>query len=230
MRRYWDERARINAPWYVDTTLSFEEPDLERFFKSGRAITMEALDGSPAPIGSSVAVEIGCGLGRICVALTDKFQRVVGVDISSEMLRQARELSSRPGISYIQGDGTSLAPLRDGIADLVLSFTVLQHIPSIGVIERYIEEAGRVLGPGGVFVFQWNNTPGSVRWQVRRGVLALAQRWSIRPERFGRNAAEFLGSRVPMSRIRGAAERAGLDLVKVRGENTLFAWAWAVRR
>ena len=36
MREYWDERARLNAPWYVDTSLAFDAPDMERFFESGR--------------------------------------------------------------------------------------------------------------------------------------------------------------------------------------------------
>lgn len=230
MRRYWDERARLNAPWYVDTSLSYDDPDLDRFFENGHVIVREALAGSPVEIGTSLAVEIGCGLGRICAALAERFDRVIGFDISSEMLKRARELSSRPGVSYIQGDGTSLRPLRDGVADFVLTFTVLQHIPSVAVIERYIEEAGRIIRPGGVFVFQWNNTPGSGRWRVRRTILSLAQRLSIRPEKHGRHAAEFLGSCVPMQRIKGALARSGLELVHVRGGGTLFAWGWAVRR
>jgi SAM-dependent methyltransferase len=230
MRRYWDERARLNAPWYVDTSLSYYDPDLDRFFETGRVIAGEALEGAPRDVGTAVALEIGCGLGRICVALSERFDRVVGVDISSEMLRRAREVASRPGVSYLLGDGASLAQVRDGVVDLVLTFTVFQHIPSIGVIERYVHEAGRVLRPGGLFVFQWNNTPGSVRWGLRRVLLSAAQRVGIRRERFGRHAPEFLGSRVSMARMRRALEGAGLELVRVRGEGSLYAWAWAVRR
>ncbi|MFA5785654.1 MAG: hypothetical protein WDA71_01490 [Actinomycetota bacterium] len=82
MRAYWDERARVNAVWYVDTSLDFDHPDLERFFETGRRIVSEALDHAPiAPPGSSLAVEIGSGLGRVCLALTERFSRVIGVDV-----------------------------------------------------------------------------------------------------------------------------------------------------
>lgn len=229
MRRYWDERARLNAPWYVDTSLSYDDPDLERFFETGRVIVDEALQQSP-PLGSSLAVEIGCGLGRICVALAERFDRVVGLDISSEMLQRAGEVASHAQVSYVLGDGTSLRPIRDGVADLVLTFTVFQHIPRVPVIERYVAEAGRILRPGGVFVFQWNNTPGNLRWSIRRRLLSGVERLGIRRERFGRNAPEFLGSRVSLARINRALTTAGLDLVRVRGEGTLYAWAWAVKR
>ena len=230
MRTYWDERARLNAVWYVDTSLSFDAPDLERFFETGRRVVSEALDGSPvAPPGTELAIEIGSGLGRICRALAERFGRVVGIDVSSEMVERARELVADPRIEFQVGDGVSLAPLEDASADMILSFTVFQHIPSTRVIEGYIIEAGRVLRPGGVFVFQWNNTPGAKRWALRRTLLDLAQRVGV-SERYGRNAREFLGSRVPLGRIRSALDRGGMDLVATAGLDTLFAWTWAVRR
>jgi len=230
MRTYWDERARLNAVWYVDTSLSFDAPDLERFFETGRRVVAEALDGSPVqPPGNDLAVEIGAGLGRICRALAERFDRVVGIDVSSEMLNRARELVDEPRITFEVGDGTTLEPLAPRSADLILSFTVFQHIPSTRVIENYIAEAGRVLKPGGLFVFQWNNTPGARRWALRRTLLDLAQRVGV-TERYGRNARAFLGSRVPLPRIRRALERGGMELVHTAGLDTLFAWSWAVRR
>jgi SAM-dependent methyltransferase len=106
---------------------------------------------------------------------------------------------------------------------------VFQHIPSVEVIERYIVDAGRILKPGGVFVFQWNNTPGVLRWRIKRALLSWGQRVGIAKERHERHAAEFLGSRVSMPRIQAALERAGLQLEHTKGEDTLYAWAWARR-
>jgi SAM-dependent methyltransferase len=230
MRSYWDEGARRNAVWYVDTSLDYDDPDLDRFFETGRVIVSEALENAPAaPSGHGLAVEIGCGLGRICRALADRFDRVVGVDISAEMLKQAQEHVQEPNVEFVLGDGVSLDVLESGTADLVLSFTVFQHIPSVDVICRYLTEAGRVLKPGGVFVFQWNNESGAFRWRVRRAVLSVLQRTGLRREKHGRNAPEFLGSRVPISTIEPALEAGGLRLKGVRGTGTLFAWAWAQR-
>src|SRR3954465_1282285 len=90
MRRYWDERAKENAAWYVDTSLHYDDPDLDQFFATGRKIVDQALTHAPddwTPAG--LAVEIGSGLGRIALALADRFDKVIGVDISPEMIQQA---------------------------------------------------------------------------------------------------------------------------------------------
>jgi ubiquinone/menaquinone biosynthesis C-methylase UbiE len=230
MRKYWDERARKNAAWYVDTSLSYDDPNFERFFETGKKIVAEAIDEAPVlPPSMDHAVEIGCGLGRVCVALAERFERVTGVDISSEMLERAREVANDPKVTYLLGDGSTLAGIDDASADLVLTFTVFQHIPSIPVIERYIAEAGRILRPGGVFVFQWNNTPGTGRWQLKRAVLSALQRVGF-GEKHERNAPEFMGSRVPMVTIDAALAAGGLKMERVKGEDTLYAWAWASKR
>src|SRR5437868_4492511 len=109
MRQFWDAAARMNAPWYVDTSLDFEQQDMESFFSTCRTIVAEALDESPtAPPDRSVTVEIGSGLGRVCLALADRFDRVVGIDISPEMVQRASELVTDPRVSFRVGDGASL--------------------------------------------------------------------------------------------------------------------------
>jgi SAM-dependent methyltransferase len=229
MRTFWDQAARTNAMWYVDTSLDFDSPDIDTFFETGRKIVDEAVAGAPKPVEGELAVEIGSGLGRVCRALSPRFHRVVGFDISPEMVERARKLVAEANIEFVVGDGATLAPLADASADLVLSFTVFQHIPDVAVIERYIAESGRVLKPGGLFVFQWNNIPGSWRWIATRRARALAQRTGLKPETHGRNAEEFLGSRVPLRRIERALTGAGMRLLSTKGSDTLFAWAWAQR-
>jgi SAM-dependent methyltransferase len=230
MRRYWDDRARENAAWYVDTSLAYDDPDMARFFATGEAIVADALDDAPAlPARDEVAVEIGSGLGRVCRALAPRFERVIGVDISEEMVRRAHELVPAPNVTFQVGDGASLAGIADASVDLVLSFTVFQHIPDVEVIDGYLAEAGRVLREGGVAVFQWNNEPGHRRWAVRRAVLGLLQRTGVRAERRRRHAPAFLGSKVPLARVDAALARAGLERVGLRNEGTLYAWAWARR-
>lgn len=231
MRAYWDDAARRNAAWYVDTSLDFDHPDMTRFFETGRTIVADALDEIPVPPpGRDLAVEIGSGLGRVCLALAERgFDRVVGIDVSSEMVERARELVTSPRVEFVVGDGHSLAPIEDGTVDLLLSFTVFQHIPSTAAILGYLVEAGRVLRPGGVFVFQWNNEPGANRWRLRRWLLSFLQRTGIRGERRGRHAPEFLGSRVPLRAVERTLRRAGLALGEVKGAGTLYCWAWATR-
>jgi SAM-dependent methyltransferase len=229
MRAYWEERARLNAAFYVDTSLDYDAPDMERFLATGRVVVEHALDDAPAqPASYGLAVEIGCGLGRICLALTERFEQVVGYDISTQMLAQAEPLVAGAPVDLRLTDGASLPGMADRSADLVLTFTVFQHIPDVDVIRSYIREAGRVLAPGGVFAFQWNNTPGARRWRLHRRVMAVAQRLG-RGDRYGRDQPEFLGSRVELAVIDRALADAGLKRVGLRDPGQLFSWAWAVR-
>ncbi len=224
MRRYWDEKAKTNAAWYVDTSLNFDNPDMQKFFETGKAIAVQALDDAPVqPAGRRLAVEIGSGLGRICLALKERFDEVVGVDISEEMVRRARELVPHDGIGFQLGDGASLQPLTDGSADLVVSFTVFQHIPDPEVIEAYIAEAGRILAPGGMLAFQWNNQANPSAWRLRR----LLLRW--RREAHDRHDPAFLGTTVTTARIRAAVEGAGMEVADIRGSGSLWAWCWATK-
>jgi SAM-dependent methyltransferase len=228
MRDYWEQRAQLNAAFYVDTSLDYDNPDMDRFLETGRRVVTIALDDPPAvqPNGTAVALEIGCGMGRICLALAERFDRVIGYDISTEMLRQARELVPDKRVDFRLTDGASLPEVTDASVDLVLTFTVFQHIPSVDVIRSYVHEAGRVLRPGGVFVLQWNGTPGSTRWRLRRAVMGVLQRLG-RGDRYGRDAPQFLGSRIEVTAIRAMLRAAGLELLATSGDGTLFTWGWA---
>ena len=230
MRAYWEERARLNAAFYVDTSLDYDVPDMDQFLETGRVVVGHALDAAPvAPAQWGTAVEIGCGLGRICLALSERFQHVVGYDISAEMLRQAEVVVAGRPVDLRLTDGATLPGLADASADLVVTFTVFQHIPDVRVIRSYIAEAGRVLAPGGVFAFQWNNTPGSRRWRLWRTAMRLVQLIG-RGDRFGRDQPEFLGSRVSLAEIDAALAAGGLQRVGLRDPGQLFTWAWATRR
>jgi len=230
MREYWEERARLNPAFYVDTSLDYDNPDMEQFLATGKRVVTISLDDPPAvrPQRSESALEIGCGMGRICLALSERFERVIGVDISEEMLRRARELVPDPRVDFRPTDGASLPEVADASVDLVLTFTVFQHIPSVEVIRAYVQEAGRVLRTGGVFVLQWNGTPGSAQWRVRRAAMAVAQRIG-RGDRYGRDAPQFLGSRIELDDMRRMLADAGLTLVQTSGEGSLFTWGWALK-
>lgn len=231
MRGYWDEAARKNAAWYVDTSISYDKPDMGVFFETGRKIVEDAYVRSPVkPASHDLAVEIGSGLGRNCLALTDHFAHVVGVDIAPEMIRQSKDLVTDPRVEFHLGEGADLSGVATCSADFVMSFTVFQHIPEVSVIQSYLREAGRILRPGGVLAFQWNNQASELKWRVRRVVLSTLQATGLRRESHERNAVQFLGTTVDLSHIESTLSAAGMDLVKTEGLGTLFCWAWAVKK
>jgi SAM-dependent methyltransferase len=230
MRDYWEQRARLNAAWYVDTTLDYDEPDMQHFFAVGERIVGEALDEAPVrPPGQRLAIEIGSGLGRICRALAERFEQVVGLDISAEMVDRARTLVPDPRVRFEVGSGAGLEGVPDACADLVLSFTVFQHIPEPSVIAGYIRDVGRVLAPGGVTVLQWNGSRFPAWWRLRRHLLGMADRLGRPTDPYGRDVPEFLGSRVPVATMRRWLSAAGLQVAAVKGAGSLFSWVWAVR-
>lgn len=230
MRDYWNSRARENAVWYVDTSLDYDGPDLERFYETGRRVVEDALDNGPVrPDGRQLAVEIGPGLGRIAKALSEHFDEVVGVDVSEEMVNRARELIREPRVRFEVGNGRDLSQISSGSADFVVTFTVLQHLPSAEIIEGYLREAARILRPGGVLCAQWNNLPHARRWrlkvrwwQLRRRILgALGRSVEIR------TAPEFAGTRLPFDRVSRVLEQSSMVVKGTKDLGKLFAWVWA---
>jgi ubiquinone/menaquinone biosynthesis C-methylase UbiE len=228
MQSYWDQRARLNAAYYVDTSLSYDDPDMDAFWATGETIVKRALQDGPVavPVGGT-AVELGCGLGRNLRALAARYDRAIGLDISQEMLDRARD-HLEPGIELVRCDGTSLRPLPDEAADFVLSIIVLQHIPDVAVIAGYVRDIARVLRPGGYAVLQWNGSRGtSLGWAARRWALIIRRRLVRPAEPYGREVAEFLGSRIPLARMRTVMEHAGLEVCGTAGDGTLDSWVWA---
>lgn len=229
MRRFWDTRARENAAWYVDTSTDYDDPDWDQFFAAGRRIVAQALGASPVtPARQDVALEIGCGLGRICLALVDHFDRVVGVDISSEMLGRARELVTEPRIEFHLGDGLGLPEVADGSVDFVTSFTVLQHLPRRRIVTGYLREAARVLAPGGVLAVQWNSQP-ALRYRARTWRWRAQRLLGHADDHRHRDAPQFRGTPVPVPAVVETLEQAGLQVVGIQDEGTLFTWLWATR-
>ncbi len=160
MQRDWDARARENARFYVNTAR--EDWTDGEFFRSGEQTVMEEVLTDMTNICQGIwpkrmkVVEIGCGAGRVTRALSDVFGEVHAVDVSGEMISQARQaLGGRPNVLLYQNNGTDLSVLPAGAQfDFAFSSIVFQHIPSREVIENYVREVHRVLRPGALFKFQ----------------------------------------------------------------------------
>ena len=159
MRREWDERARQNARFYVVTSRA-DWTD-EEFFASGeRAVGEDILtDMTNICQGKDPremrVLEIGCGAGRLTRALSNIFGEVHGVDVSGEMVAQARKaLADRPSVHLYQNNGCDLTVIPEVPFDFAYSAIVFQHISNREIIETYVREVYRLLRPGALFKFQ----------------------------------------------------------------------------
>ena len=90
-------------------------------------------------------LDVGGGSGRAAAAVTGPDRLVV--DVSRPMLRRARTVR---GLSAVAGDAGRL-PVADGAVDAVLVVDAFHHLPTQTAA---IDEAARVLAPGGVFVIR----------------------------------------------------------------------------
>ncbi|PIE63426.1 MAG: ArsR family transcriptional regulator [Desulfobacter postgatei] len=99
---------------------------------------------------ASVIADLGCGTGEMLAALLDKGPKtLIGVDVSPEMLEQARlRLPESPYLELRIGELEHL-PMREQEADAALMSMVLYHVTEP---EKAIQEVYRILSPGGLFL------------------------------------------------------------------------------
>jgi ArsR family transcriptional regulator len=98
-----------------------------------------------------VVADLGTGEGRFALLLAQRAARVIAVDNSAKMIEIGREQAQRNGIDNVEfrlGD-LEQVPIDDGAVDLVFFSQSLHHALHP---ERAIEEAARILRPGGRIV------------------------------------------------------------------------------
>jgi predicted TPR repeat methyltransferase len=103
----------------------------------------------------SDVLDIGCGIGRLLVAVAPKVRSATGVDVSAEMVKVARRRCAPYGnVTIIKGDGRGLTELTDESFDLAIavdSFPYLRQ-SGYGLVERFFTESARVLKTAGQLV------------------------------------------------------------------------------
>jgi SAM-dependent methyltransferase len=229
MGRFWDARAREDAFYFVDNTGTYRAADVERFWAQGRrnVETLLAAVGAEVRPGD-VVLDIGCGVGRLTRVLAEDAAHVHAIDVSAEMLDQARELNGHlTNVTWHHGDGTTLHPIEDDSVDAVVSHVVFQHIPDPEITLGYVREMGRVLKPGGWAAFQVSNDP-----DLHRARVGMRDRLKAAVGRApkGQDEPQWLGSAVDLDDVTAAAMEGGMDVDQVAGAGTQFCFVRAVRR
>ena len=91
-------------------------------------------------------LDLGCGTGRYLRRLTDSAYRIIGVDLSRNMLARARhQIADGTDLRLVQASATCL-PFRPESFDRVMSGLVVDHVASA---ERLFDDIATVLGRGG---------------------------------------------------------------------------------
>jgi tRNA (uracil-5-)-methyltransferase TRM9 len=109
---------------------------------------MDFLFGKYLMSGDKV-LDIGCGNGRFYDSFTANDVDYTGIDNSANLLKIA--IKEHPDARFLIASALNL-PFSDGVFDAVYSIAVLHHMPSDDLRKDFIEEARRVLKPGGKMV------------------------------------------------------------------------------
>jgi len=174
LRRHWDAYGRRDPFWAILSQPDKTQGrwDVQDFFRTGRdeiASVLSYLSSLGLTVGTTRALDFGCGAGRLTQALASHFDEVVGIDIAPSMIELAW-LHDRAGrCRFVLNETDSLPSIASGTFDFVYSNIVLQHMEP-RFTRRYLAEFLRVLRPGGLLVFQ---LPAELVPVARRGFKAL---------------------------------------------------------
>jgi len=171
---------------------------------------LDLMLGGPLACPATV-LDLGCGTGRLLTHMAAKGHTVYGLDMSEGMLEIARQrLAGMPGarsIRLIEGTVTA-TPFQARTFDAVYSILVVNLIQEY---PRLFQEVGRILKPGGVFVFNVPNL-ASLWWPVGLYV-------NLRGKSVTANAAGYRYSHWFLRREWSAALRsAGFEVEDVKGQ------------
>jgi ubiquinone/menaquinone biosynthesis C-methylase UbiE len=245
IRRDWDDRARKNAFHYIASWR--ENWDVHSFLMSGeedyQRCASPLLERCKIPTGGKVAVELGCGVGRMTRTIARHYQFVFALDLSAEMLKRGRQIhADYDNILWLQVSGVDLACLASSSVDFVFSYLVLQHLPNEEIAFTDIREMLRVLKPNGGFLFQFNGSHAptmNLRGRIAWGLVDVL--WSTKLVGLSRAAASLLGldPSIAGKSWRGAPLEAGKvvttvnssggEVCEMTGLNTPMSWCCGLK-
>lgn len=212
----WQHLGQSEPHWSVLVNDRFraerigENEDL--FYETGR-IYLQRLQRAAERCGISFddyrdCFELGCGVGRLTIWLSEQFEKVVAADISAAHLQVAEATLHRFGRNNVRlAQIASLGDLdRLPEFDLFTSMIVLQHNPP-PIISLLLERMLRKLRPGGAAYFQVPTAILDYRFVVGE---YLGQ-----PNPTGRMEMHALPQRVLFDII----ERSGCRLLEIREDD-----------
>src|SRR5215468_8570145 len=119
--------------------------------------------------GARTILELGCGTGNDAARLAAEGYSVTAIDVSGEAIGQARARFGSMA-RFLVADMTQPLPFCDGGFDAVMSNVALHMFPD-AVTRAVFAEVGRLVRPGGLFVFHVNaleDRPLRARWLPAR--------------------------------------------------------------
>ena len=201
------------------------------FLASGEADVSEFVDPVLSDLGDQaaalVALDIGCGIGRLTRALAKRFAHVEAIDISREMIEQARKFSPPvpQNIRFQVCDGSGTIPLETATIGFIFSYIVFQHVPTLKIIERYFSEMSRVLFAGGLARVQVNTQHRPLKERFRLGIVHSEKMPLVKRKlKVKLEPHSTMGVVLTQPQCARLAKQSGMSLQESTGSRSQYTW------
>lgn len=126
---------RYNAEYYDAITTQTDDIEFYRGFVSP----------------TTRILELGCGTGRVSLPLAEKAAKVVGIDLSDEMISRAKAKDRTGVVQFLVGDICSLQ-LRDDFDLILAPFRVMQALELEQQVHGFLDVIRSHLAPHGMAI------------------------------------------------------------------------------
>jgi 2-polyprenyl-3-methyl-5-hydroxy-6-metoxy-1,4-benzoquinol methylase len=114
---------------------------------------LEDYYGGPGSLEDLTLLDMGCSAGLMTKPYSERFGKVVGVDIDAPAVRHAAKCYSSERLQFLVADAMNTG-LEAGSFDVVTCTHIYEHVPDFHAL---MDEIRRVLKPGGICYFAAHN-------------------------------------------------------------------------
>ena len=97
-----------------------------------------------------LALDIGCGTGEFSKILTQKCDKVIGIDVAPKMIEMAKERNASSSIEYLLSDADTFLEKNENTFDTIVSIAAFHHMD----YHKMLVQCKKALKPGGFLVIQ----------------------------------------------------------------------------
>jgi len=120
-----------------------------------------------------IVLDVGCGTGLLFPHIADKTQRLIAIDISRTLLKQAKKRAKQhPNIALIRADADH-TPFKNQTFHALFAITLLQNMPNPTATLREIERITRPEATIGLTILKKKVTQTAITELLKKAKLKI---------------------------------------------------------